>query len=217
MPVTVASRWTTTADGDLAVGGAAADLAARRAAVVDAPWTWLTQVHGAHVVTVREPGQHAGAEADAAVTDVPGAVLAIHTADCAPVLLRGPGVVGVAHAGWRGLAAGVIEATANAMAALGGAPTSAALGPCIRARCYEFGPADLDQVVAACGPEVRGTTAWGTPALDVPAGVAAACRRLGIPLDDAGTCTACSPVHWSFRARADAGRQALVAWLEVEP
>ncbi len=71
--------------------------------------------------------------------------------------------------------------------------------------------------MAACGPEVRATTAWGTPALDVPAGVAAACRRLGIVLDDLGTCTACSPVHWSFRARADAGRQALVAWLEVEP
>ena len=53
------------------------------------PWTWLRQVHGAGVVIVTEPGEHAGAQADAAVTAVPGAVLAVQTADCAPVAARG--------------------------------------------------------------------------------------------------------------------------------
>ena len=63
------------------------------------------------------------------------------------------------------------------------------------------------------GPAVRAETAWGSPALDVAAAVAAACGSLGLELDDAGTCTACSPVHWSHRARGDLGRQALVAWV----
>ena len=213
----VRSVFTDTSHGDLMVHTDAAVLAARRHALAAGSWSWLQQVHGARVVTVTRPGEHAGAEADGAVTATPGAVLAVQTADCAPVLLTGPGVIGVAHAGWRGLEAGVIEATAAAMADLGGAPTHATLGPCIRARCYEFGGEDLDLVAERYGDGVRSMTGWYTPALDVPAGVAEACRRLGLGFHDVGTCTACSPVHWSYRARADAGRQALVAWLDPEP
>lgn len=211
----VRSVFTDTRHGDLMVRTEPAVLAARRAAIAHGPWSWLRQVHGARVLTVTAPGEHAGEEADAAVTAVPGAVLAVQAADCAPLLLTGPGVVGVAHAGWRGLEAGVIEATAAAMAELGGAPDQAVLGPCIRARCYEFGAAELDLVAARYGDTVRATTAWGTPALDVPAGIAEACRRLGIELDDTGVCTACSPNHWSHRARAEPGRQALVAWIDA--
>jgi YfiH family protein len=210
----VRSVFTDTGHGDLMVRTEPAVLAARRAAIVDRPWSWLRQVHGARVITVTEPGEHAGAEADGAATRVPGAVLAVQSADCAPVLLTGDGTIGVAHAGWRGLEAGIIEATAAAMAELGGAPTQATLGPSIRARCYEFGGRDLDRVAARYGDGVRATTAWGTPALDVAAGIAEACRRLDVQLRDVGTCTACSPVHWSHRARAEAGRQALVAWIE---
>ena len=214
MPVSASHRWTTVRDGDLAISTDPSVLADRRAAVAPGPWTWLRQVHGAEVVTVTEPGEHAGVEADAVVTAVAGAPIAVHTADCVPVLLVGPSAVGVVHAGWRGLAAGVIEATAAAMADLGSAPTGATCGPHIRARCYEFGPADLDQVAAACGDVVRGTTAWGTPALDLTAGVRSACADLGLDLADTGHCTACSPVHFSHRARAESGRQALVAWIE---
>jgi hypothetical protein len=201
--------------GDLAVGGPPDALAARRAAVADGPWTWLRQVHGARVVTVTEPGEHAGAEADAAVTTVPGAVLAVHTADCAPVVLVGRGSVGVAHAGWRGLAGGVVEAAVDAMAALGRPAERLVVGPCIRPRCYEFGAAELDEVAARCGDAVRARTAWGTPALDVAAGVRALGERLGLAVDDDGTCTACSPAHWSYRARGDAARQAAVAWVDA--
>lgn len=207
-------RFTDATLGSLAVDLPAHDLAPRRSAVVDLPWTWLRQEHGATVVVVHEPGEHAGAIADAAVAVGPGAAVAVHTADCGPVLLRGDGAVGVVHAGWRGLAAGVVEATIEAMAAVGAPATEACIGPLIRARCYEFGVHELDLVAERCGPTVRATTAWGTPALDVAAGISAICAAAGLEVVDEGTCTACSPHHFSHRARGDVGRQALVAWIE---
>ena len=168
------------------------------------------------MVTVTEPGEHAGAEADAAVTATPGAVLAVHTADCVPVLLHDAcaGVVGAAHAGWRGLVAGVLEATVDAMAALGAEQVIATVGPHIRARCYEFGAADLDRVAAALGDDVRAETAWGTPALDLAAGVRRALDgRAEVHL--APGCTACEPdTYFSHRARADRGRQAATVVLD---
>ncbi|HEY8545919.1 MAG TPA: polyphenol oxidase family protein [Acidimicrobiales bacterium] len=206
-------RFTSRADGDLAY---AADPAPVRARLSPYPWTYLHQVHGADVVTVEEPGQHTGADADAAVTRVPGAVLAVHTADCAPVALLSPqGVVGAAHAGWRGLEAGVLEATVAAMRALGAEDIHAVLGPCIRPECYEFGKDDLDRLAERYGDGVRGVTSWGTPALDVPAGVRAALAAAGVGrLDDEGACTACDDRWFSHRARAETGRQALLVWLE---
>jgi polyphenol oxidase len=197
--------------GDLAVDAAGVD--PRRRAVLDLPWTWLRQVHGSRVVVVTRPGEHAGVEADAAVTAVPGAALAVQTADCAPVALLASGAVGVVHAGWRGLAGGIVARSVAAVRDLGGTDVCAVIGPCIRARCYEFGVADLDRVAASVGDVVRGTTAWGTPALDLVAGVRAALAAAGVDdVADAGVCTACSPVHRSHRARGEAERQSMVAW-----
>ncbi|HEX7342083.1 MAG TPA: peptidoglycan editing factor PgeF [Rhodanobacteraceae bacterium] len=101
---------------------------------------WLRQVHG---TTVAELGPLAGSEepqADAAVSRVPGTVLAILTADCLPVLLCADdgGEIAAAHAGWRGLAGGVLEATIAAMATPP-ARLLAWLGPCIGATAYEVG------------------------------------------------------------------------------
>jgi copper oxidase (laccase) domain-containing protein len=160
-------------------------------------------------VTVSEPGQHAGASADAAVTSVPGAKLAVRTADCVPIVLaRGLEAVGVVHAGWRGLAAGIVPAAIEAM----GGATTAHLGPHIRAGCYEFGAAELDEVATALGDGVRGTTLWGTPALDLTAAARAA---LGdIPIMDSGACTACTELYPSWRARRESARFATIAWLE---
>ena len=190
------------------------DVAARRRAVVDRPWTWLHQVHGADVVRVRSPGEGAGTKADAAVTAAEGCALAVLTADCAPVALAsGEGVIGIAHAGWRGVAAGVIEATVAEMEALGATRIEAAVGPCIHAECYEFGPSELDEVAARLGDTVRATTAAGAPALDLPAAVRAALAQAGVEhVDDAGVCTACSPSHYSWRARKQTERQATVVW-----
>lgn len=190
------------------------DLDARRRAVVDRPWSWLRQVHGSRVVTVDEPGGGAGSEADAAVSAVPGTALVVFTADCAPVVFASDdGVIGIAHAGWRGLLDGVIDATVDAMRVLTPAPIRAALGPCIHPSCYEFSPADLDKVAAQFGDTVRSTTPEGHPALDVPEAVRIAVRSAGVELvGEAGVCTACSPVHFSHRGNGDPERQAAVVW-----
>ncbi len=108
------------------------------------------------MVTVGAPGEHAGAEADAAVTAVSGCALVVRTADCAPVALLADGVVGVAHAGWKGLEAGVLEATVAAMRGLGSGPIRASLGPCIFPGCYEFGEPELSRLADRFGPAVGG-------------------------------------------------------------
>ena len=207
-------RVTDRHDGDLAVGLPTDDLEVRRRTIVDLPWSWLRQVHGARVVAVRDDAV-AGLEADALVTDRPGVVLAVHTADCAPVaLVSAEGPIGVVHAGWRGVAAGVLPACVTAMRSLGAAEIEAWLGPCIHPGCYEFGADDLDEVAARLGPGVRGRTAGGATALDLPAAVEASLGDAGVPLVAASpACTACDPRWYSHRARGDLGRQALVAWI----
>ncbi|WP_417626398.1 peptidoglycan editing factor PgeF [Pararhodobacter aggregans] len=104
------------------------------------------QIHSPEVVTVTAAGPQG--KADALVTQVPGLALSILTADCMPVLLHDPeaGIIGAVHAGWKGALAGVLEATLDAMEALGGdrADTSAVIGPCISQRAYEVGPEFLD-------------------------------------------------------------------------
>jgi YfiH family protein len=222
LPLSLSSAsvaFTGRAEGDLGHGGAPvvevdSSVAARRRAVVDLPWTWLRQVHGADVVRVHGPGDAAGARADAAVTDVPGAALAVLTADCAPVALASPeGVMGVAHAGWRGVTAGVLERTVAEMRALGATRIEAALGPCIHPGCYEFGEDQLAIVADRLGHRVRATTTGGRPALDLPAAVREALGRAGVDdVADVDVCTACSPDHYSWRARRDAARQAAVVW-----
>jgi polyphenol oxidase len=211
---------TSMADGDLAVTGDPATVGTRRRSIVDLPWTWLDQVHGATVVAVDRPAQHAGERADAAVSAVPGAVLAVHVADCAPVALVGSGgVIGVAHVGWRGLAAGVLPATASALRAFDGAgDLTAVIGPCIHHECYEFGEHELDLVAAAAGPDVRARTADDRAALDLVAGIEHVLRSLGISCASSPwqSCTGCSPGYWSHRARGDRERQAMVVWM-TEP
>jgi len=198
------------------IGAIRPDVAARRRAVVDLPWTWLRQVHGAGVVRVEGPGRSAGATADAAVTAQAGCAVAVLTADCAPVALASPeGVIGVAHAGWRGVVAGVLEATVVEMRALGATRIEAVIGPCIRPGCYAFGPDRLDEVAGRLGDGVRATTTAGEPALDLPAAVREALAIAGVDpgaVADVGTCTACSPDHWSWRAGHERERQAAVIW-----
>lgn len=117
----------------------------RRAAAAvapDATLTTLYQVHSAEVVTVAAPWADADRpHADAMVTDRPGVLLGILTADCAPVLFADgeAGVVGAAHAGWKGAIGGVTDATITAMERLGArrARIVAAIGPCIARASYE--------------------------------------------------------------------------------
>lgn len=186
----------------------------RRRAVLDRPWSWLRQVHGDRVIVVRAPGEGAGEAADAAVSASPDVALAVLTADCAPVALASPeGVLGAVHAGWRGLMAGVLERSVESMRALGATDIGAVLGPCIHPECYEFSEADLERVAARLGDGVRSHTATGAPALDLRAGVRSCLAATGVTaLADLGCCTACSPDHYSHRARGDRQRQGLVVW-----
>ncbi|MGH7122381.1 MAG: peptidoglycan editing factor PgeF [Acetobacteraceae bacterium] len=120
----------------------------------------LRQVHGRAVQNVTKPWPP-GREptADAIVTNQPGLALGIVTADCAPVLLADirAGVIGAAHAGWRGALIGVLEATIGAMQALGAVPerVRAVIGPAIRQASYEVGPDLREAVLAAAGGDTR--------------------------------------------------------------
>ena len=139
-------------------------------------------------------------EADAAVSADSDAVLSVLTADCAPVALVAPGVVGAVHAGWRGVLAGVLEAAVAEIRQRSSGPITAVLGPCIHPECYEFSVADLAPIAARLGPEVAGETAYGQPALDLPVAVALALTEAGVTdITDIGVCTACSADHFSHR------------------
>src|SRR4029453_7601064 len=121
------------------IDGPPLELADLRARVVDRPWFWLRQVHGGTVVDADDP-RGAGAEAGAAVTGSSELALAIHTADCVPMALVAPreALLGAVHAGWRGLVAGVVEATADRLRARGATDLVAVVGPCITPEHYEF-------------------------------------------------------------------------------
>jgi copper oxidase (laccase) domain-containing protein len=130
-------------------------------------------------------------------------------------MLSGNGAVGLAHAGWRGLLGGVIEATADAMRMLGVEPLSASIGPCIQPADYEFGAVDLETIAERLGDTVRGTTRWGRTALDVPAAVRAAAALAGIENVSGGRFdTAVARGYYSHRLRGERERMATFAWLE---
>ena len=167
----------------------------------------------------RGPTAPAGAppEADAAVTATRGLPLAVLTADCAPIALARDDAVGVVHAGWRGLLAGVVEAGVDAVRRR----DPGAVGP-RRSRSVHRAPRSTSSappistgVVERLGPAVAARTADGRPALDIPAAVRAALARAGVTdCDDGGVCTAESADHFSYRRDATTGRQALVVVLE---
>ena len=166
-------------------------------------WISLHQVHGARVYPADIAGPTAGRpapEADAAVSAESDAVLSVLTADCAPVALVAPGVIGAVHAGWRGVLAGVLEAAVAEIRQRSAGPITAVIGPCIHPECYEFSAADLEPIAARLGPEVAGQTADGQMALDLQVAVALALTEVGVTdITDVGVCTACSADHFSHR------------------
>jgi YfiH family protein len=181
----------------------------------------MRQVHGNGVAVVERPWPAGGPpEADALVTAEPGLALAVLVADCAPVLLAsfddgGAGVVGVAHAGRRGMAGGIVAATVAAMRDLGADPaaTMALVGPTICGRCYEV-PEALQEEVSDIEPSARSTTRSGSPALDVRAGVVAQLRAAGVgTIEVDPTCTAESAALYSYRRDGATGRFAGLALL----
>jgi YfiH family protein len=200
------------------------------AAVLPAAPAWLRQVHGPHVVRLRPPDASAGvepvAEADAAWTDEPGLACAVLVADCLPVLFadRRGRAVAAAHAGWRGLAGGVLEATLVALdegADVAPGDLVAWIGPGISAAHFEVG----DDVLAAFGrsalahdqphfawsPRADGTPRWRAdlPALARERLHAAGVREVAVD----GRCTAAdASAFFSFRRDGATGRMAAAVW-----
>jgi hypothetical protein len=187
----------------------APDLVARPGFSTDRNVLQMRQVHGSVVDVVDDRGGRAILpEADGMVATGPDAVLVVRVADCVPVLLADLDgeVIGVAHAGRPGMVAGVVPATVSAMRQLGAERLTAWLGPRVCGACYEV-PAAMRAEVGALVPEALATTSWGTPSLDVGAGVRAQLEALDVTVHDVPACTRESPDLYSYRRDgARAGR-----------
>jgi YfiH family protein len=190
----------------------------RTAVRLPAEPVWLSQQHGTNVLDL--DGAHdAAARADASCTRRLGRVCAILTADCLPVLLASDSGAGVAaaHAGWRGLAAGVIEATVRALA-LPPQSLLAWLGPGIGPAHFEIGPEVREELLRA-DPEAEGVferNVRGRYLADLAALARRRLERLGIGRIYGGdACTYAAPEdYFSYRRDGRTGRQATLIWLE---
>jgi YfiH family protein len=175
------------------------------------PVAWARQIHSAQVLPARagECG-----EGDALVGRESGLALSIVTADCVPVLLAGPTGIAAAHAGWRGIAAGVVGATVEA---LGGPPEECAawIGPAIGPCCYETGQDVADKVVAASHSGVAVPGPAGRPHLDLQAAVRHQLQAAGIrEIQAVPLCTRCEEtnLHSYRRDGKRAGRNHAFIW-----
>ncbi len=194
---------------------------ARASRELGVPIVYLEQVHGTRVATVEAapgPGDPDFAGYDAAVTALQGVGLAVLAADCVPVLLADPraGVVGAAHAGRVGAAAGVLPATVEAMTALGArtAAIEVLLGPAVCGGCYEV-PAAMAARVDSALPGSAVRTRKGTPGLDLRAGLYHQLTALGVArIGGDPRCTMEDRNLFSHRRDAPTGRQAAITWLD---
>ncbi len=207
----------------LGVGDDPAAVTANRSALAAAcglglaDLTWMRQAHGNGVWYAGAGAAEPPGPVDAMFTDVPGRALCVLAADCVPVLVADPQarVVGVAHAGREGLAAGVVPALVSAMTAAGASPARmrAVTGPAICGACYEV-PAELQARVSAVVPAAACATSAGTCGLDIAAGVQAQLELAGLHEARAdGRCTRESPGLYSHRRDGRTGRLAGLIWL----
>lgn len=207
------------------VGDAAQSVETNRAclrAMLPAEPVWLRQVHGVRVIDAARVGAASEPpEADASISTTPGVVCAIMTADCLPVLLADEHgrVVGAAHAGWRGLAAGVLQATVEAMREAGAGRVLAWLGPAIGPRQFEVGEdvvqafASVDNEAAAFRPLPQRT---GKYLADLPALARLSLVAAGVTDVTGGDhCTVSEPSDfYSFRRDGVTGRMASLIWIK---
>jgi YfiH family protein len=169
------------------------------AASFELDWLRLAkQIHGADVLEVSGADAPVAGEADVLVTGETGLTIGILTADCTPVVLAGEGRAAVAHAGWRGLVAGAVEAAVEAV----GVVKAAWVGPCIHACCYEVGP----EVIAAFRD--KGFPIAAPDRVDPGRAAVVALRRCGVEHIASSTdCTSCDPRYFSYRRDGLTGRQ----------
>lgn len=166
-------------------------------------WATIDQVHSNRVVHVPRSGGYG--EADGLFTTARGVPLVVATADCVPVAIVGDDAVAIVHAGWRGVASGIVTAAVTAM---GDAARVAVVGPHIGPCCYEVG----DEVIAATGGHAT-TTSWGTQSVDLGAAIQA--QLTGIETVTIGGCTLEDERFASHRQDGTTKRQVSVAWLQL--
>ena len=192
----------------------------QQAGLPDDP-VWLTQVHSKICLDLSAVGSAEAPEADASTTRVPGQVCAILTADCLPVILCSDdgATVGAAHAGWRGLLSGVIEATAESMAQPG-ARLMAWLGPAIGPSAFEVGPevreAFMAEDIASASAFTQHPETEGKWLCDIYALARLRLARIGIHRVYGGDrCTYRETEHFfSYRREKQTGRMATLVWID---
>ncbi|HEY5889595.1 MAG TPA: polyphenol oxidase family protein [Acidimicrobiia bacterium] len=172
---------------------------------LSAEWATVNQVHGDRVVEAGAGGPLG--DADAIWTMRPGLPIAIFTADCFGVIALAPAAVGVAHTGWRGASAGVVDRMIAAMSEAGQRPSRLAIGPGIGPCCFEVGP----EVAARFGSHHARTT-WGTESIDLARHITSE-----VPADidvwSHGGCTMHETGWFSHRGSGTEERMAAVAWI----
>jgi YfiH family protein len=194
--------------GSLDDGDGRVDIQARRSISarldISSAWATVDQVHGSTVVTVGGPG-HFG-EADGLITATRGLPIVVATADCVPVVLIGMYTVSIVHAGWRGVAAGIVPRTESALSDAGDRVSSVVIGPHIGPCCYEVG----QEVIDAIGGH-RATTGWGTMSADL--GSAIQDQVSGVEIVSVGPCTMDDVSYASHRRDGTPARQIAIAWI----
>jgi purine-nucleoside/S-methyl-5'-thioadenosine phosphorylase / adenosine deaminase len=179
---------------------------------VGAPLAMIRQVHGAEVRVVAAPPEIGEPldEVDGQATASRGVAPIVLVADCLPIALAGTGAAAILHAGWRGLAGGIVEEGVRAVRELGaGGPLEAVIGPGAGGCCYEVGE-EVHEQFASYGPEARNGRN-----LDLKAVACRQLQRAGVErVTDAGICTICVQDFFSHRRdHGVTGRQAGVVWL----
>lgn len=185
---------------------------------------YMDQVHGntVELIAAHGPGPTADAMVSPATSSQRGIPqpLAVMVADCVPVVLVGRDatdhpVIAVAHAGRPGVASAVVPATVARMRGLGAVDIRAWLGPSICGSCYEV-PEQLRADVSAKEPATWSSTSWGTPALDLPAGVRAQLAASEVSVEYSGGCTLENNSLFSYRRDSRTGRFAGLVWTHDE-
>lgn len=208
-PFDAANLGSGVGDDPAAVAANRRDLAAVLG-VAPARLHFLRQVHGDGVVDVPDgaapdPGDET--EADAGVLTRPGRAVAVTAADCVPLLLADPGGMAAAvHVGRRGLVAGVGPRAVERLRGHGAGEVRALIGPAVCGACYEV-PAAMRDEVEAAAPGSAARTSWGTPSVDVAAGLRRQLSDLGVvQVETAARCTVEDPDLFSHRRDRRTGR-----------
>ena len=202
-------------------GGEAGPVAALRVLADQVPAAarvapaWLRQRHGSDVLTATKPGP--AGDGDALIVSESGVAATVFVADCVPVLIAAGDSVAAVHAGWRGLATGVLASAVQQLngGSFGdGAAAEAWIGPAIGPCCYEVGEDVAVQVESRSGAEVVARKPGRKPHLDLPLAASRQLARLGVArVSTVERCVRCSPDWWSYRRDgARAGRNYGFIW-----